>query len=324
MRRLWFSILLITEALMVGLLGGACSGAVCGPGTKQVQLQNGTLQCQPVDGLPDTIDCDADGGAVIVAGACVSRVQCGPGTRLDDASGQCIADGMADPCPPPASGNVCVSGTLHHFVDDSPLAAGETVHVGISDPLTFLAGGQPIAQLDSTGSFVFPDVPTPSSGLVAIGAGDLSGTPNIIVATGAQVVAGKIYHVDAYVLPRSVVEGWKTQTGDDFTGKGAYVAKFYADKMSSATNYTLFETMPLAGVTLVENGSAPSRPVRYFGSSLTGIDATLTATGASGAAVITAPAAISTYSGQGAGMTWPTVPGGSAPGVVFVTRFHPM
>jgi hypothetical protein len=309
-------------ALLLALVLAGCNSPVCGPGTKRVQLKGGTVQCQPVDGLPDTIPCDADGGAVIVGGACVSRVQCGPGTKLDAASGLCVADGMASPCPPPAGSAICVFGTLHHFIDDSPLGAGETVHVGISDPLNL------IAELDSTGTFVFPNVAVPSSGLVAIGAGDRSGTPNVVAATGAIVSPGKIYHVDAYVLPRSVVDGWQTQTGDDYLTQGAYVAKFYADPMASATDYSLYETMPVAGVTLLENGAPPAR-ARYFGTSLTTIDKMLTATGASGTALIAAPPSFSTYSGMGGtsggtAITWPALPGGSAPGVVFVTRFHPM
>ncbi len=309
-------------------VAAGCNTPTCGPGTSLVQIAGGALECQPATGLPAAIPCDADGGAVVVAGTCVSRVQCGPGTSLDAKSGLCVPSGSADPCPPPSAGHVCVSGTLHHFVDGSPLAAGETVHVGISDPLAFLSGSPPIAQLDSTGTYVFPDVPMPASGTIAIGAGDTSGMPNVVAATGAIVTAGKSYRVDGYVLPRAVVDGWKAQTGVDYYTGGAYVARFYADKQTDATDYTLFEKTPVAGVTLLEDGAVPMG-VRYLGAALDTVDATLTATGASGAALVAAPSGIHNFAGMGgtvAGATpsWPTLPGGSTAGVVFITRFHPL
>jgi hypothetical protein len=69
--------------------------------------------------------------------------------------------------------------------------------------------------------------------------------------------------------------------------------------------------------------------VRYFGASLTTVDGTLTATGASGAALVAAPSGIHTFGGMGgsvagAAPSWPTLPGGSTVGVVFITRFHPL
>lgn len=313
-------------ALALALAG--CNEPTCGPGTTLVQVKSGALQCQPTTGSAAAIPCDADGGAVVVAGTCVSRVQCGPGTSLDVASGRCVPSGLADPCPTPSAGHVCVSGTLHHFVDDSPLAAGETVHVAISDPLAFLNGSPPLFQLDSTGTFVFPDVPMPASGLLAVGAGDSAGTPNVVAATAAAVTSGKSYRLDGYVLARAVVDGWKAQTGTDWLAGGAYVARFYADKQTDATDYSLFEKMPVAGVALLEDGAAPMG-VRYLGASLATIDTALTATGAAGAALIPAPSGIRSFSGMGgtvagAPAMWPTYSGGSTAGVVFVTRFHAM
>ncbi|MGZ3425035.1 MAG: hypothetical protein ACXVCV_00235 [Polyangia bacterium] len=324
-----------TAVLAVAAAAAACAVVVagcnepsCGPGTTLVQIKGGALECQPATGLPTAIPCNADAGAVIVAGQCVSRVQCGPGTSLDARSGLCVPSGLADPCPPPAAGHVCVSGTLHHFVDDSPLAPGETVHVGISDPLAFLGGSPPLFELDSTGSYVFPDVPVPASGLVAIGAGDSAGTPNVVAATGAFVSAGKSYRVDGYVLPRAVVDGWQAQTGNDYFSGGAYVARFYAERQSDATDYTLFEKTPVAGVALLEDAAAPAG-VRYFGASLATVDGSATVTGASGAALVAAPSGIHNFSGMGGSVagavaSWPTVPGGSTAGVVFITRLHPL
>ncbi|MGZ3425463.1 MAG: hypothetical protein ACXVCV_02385 [Polyangia bacterium] len=320
----------MTRALVVSLaLAAGCNSPVCGAGTMQVQLKNGTLECQPVAALPDTIACDVDAGAELLGGACVSRIQCGSGTALDEPTGTCVATGQADPCPTPASGTICVSGTLHHFVDGSPLAGGETVRVGIADPLSYLGGGQPIAEIDSTGTFVFKDVPAPVSGSIAIGAGDQAGTPNVIAATAAPVAPGKSYRIDGYVLPRAVVDDWKEQTGVDYVASGAYVAGFYADRPTSPTDFTQFETTPVTSVQLLEDGAVPTRGVKYFGTSLMTVDSTLTATGARGTALLAAQANIHSYSGMGgtAGGTpivWPTVSGGSSPGVVFLSRFHPM
>ena len=323
-------------ALAVAAAGAAaavvagCNEPSCGAGTTLVQVKGGALECQPTTGSPAAIPCDVDGGAVVVAGTCVSRVQCGPGTSLDAQSGRCLPSGAADPCPTPSAGHICVSGTLYHFVDDTPLAPGETVHVGISDPLAFLSGSKPLFELDSTGSYVFPDVPMPASGLIAVGAGDTSGTPNVIAATAAIVTAGKSYRLDGYVLPRAVVDGWSTQAAVDYLANGAYVARFYADKTADATDYTLFEKTPVAGVALLQDGAA-AMGVRYFGAALTTLDTTLTATGASGAAIVAVPSGIHNFnftgmggSVAGAAAMWPTYPGGSTAGVVFVTRFHPM
>jgi hypothetical protein len=66
--------------------------------------------------------------------------------------------------------------------------------------------------------------------------------------------------------------------------------------------------------------------VKYFKTDLSGVDNTLTATGASGVAIVAAPVSgnFPTFSGLGGmSMPWEQLPGGSAPNLVFVTRFHP-
>ena len=102
---------------------------------------------------------------------------------------------------------------------------------------------------------------------------------------------------------------------------GAYVACYYKDKPPLPTNQQLVETMPASGVQLFASGAA-APGAHYLGANHT-IDGTLTATGALGCGVVAGDGSIATYSGSGGGVTrWENQPGSSAPGVVFVARFH--
>ncbi|HXU69202.1 MAG TPA: hypothetical protein VN947_07720 [Polyangia bacterium] len=314
-----------------GALCPACNTPSCGPGTKQVQQANGSLRCLPADGLPSTIDCDAEAGAVIVGGRCVSNVTCGPNTALDPASGQCLATGGGGDvpaCSTPMPGRACINGALLGFLDSMPFAG--MVHVAIYDPLTLLSGGGPLDSGDFMGGgYLFPNVPAPGLGLVAVVVGDADGknTTYVNCATGDQMVSnGNAYRIDGYVMPRAVADGWNAD-GFDIAAGGAYVAKFYSDAKEPATSQIANEKSPVAGVTLYQDG-APAAGVRYFDPALADISASATATTSVGAAIVAAPVSGSfpTFTGNGPTsmpITWEADPGGSAPGVVFVTRFHP-
>ncbi len=152
------------------------------------------------------------------------------------------------------------------------------------------------------------------------------GSVRQLTASGDQGVGAGTYRVDAYTIPASEVAAW------GFPGiaqTGAYVAKFYKDMKQPATNLVANETMPVAGVTLTKNGS--NAGVKYFNSTLTAIDPTLTVTGTSGVAAVDAAipmgGSFPTFTGQGPTampISWEMLPGGSAPNLVFITRFHPM
>ena len=320
------------SCLAASALLPACNMPSCGPGTQQVQQADGSLRCLPADGLPASVNCDVDGGAVIIGGQCVSAVTCGANTALNPASGQCEATGNGGgipACSSPMPGRACVNGALFSFLDSTPFTG--MVHVSVYDPFTLLSNGAPLDSGDFMGGgYLFPNITAPGLGLIAIVVGDANGSNTTFVncATGDQMVTnGNEYRVDAYVLPRAVTDGWKSASNFDIGPAGAYIAKFYSDTKEPPTSQIADEKSPVAGVQLTEDSAAVAG-VRYFDTSLGTISASATATSSVGAAILAAPVSGSfpTFSGTGPAsmpVTWEANPGGSAPGLVFVTRFHP-
>jgi hypothetical protein len=328
------SVVLVLAAVALNLTG--CNSAVCGPGTKLVQIKGGQLQCQPADGLPDSIPCNTDAGAAIVGGQCVSQIKCGDNTSFDPATGTCTGTGTGGggppACPTPKPGTVCLHGILHNVVDNTPYT-GPDIKVSYYDPLAFLAGSPAIATTTSSmGGYVFPDAAPTNLHYIAITTGDFNDeTVYVVAATGDQNVnAGQSYRVDGYVVPRSLTDSWKTQTGIDYLTQGGYVARYFGDKAPAVTNLADNETMKIAGVKITANGVVVPN-AQYFSTSLATIDPALKMTGMEGAAIVPTPAmgAPQQFSGTGgtvnnATPTWESQLGGTAPNVIFVSRYHPM
>jgi hypothetical protein len=305
----------------------SCNTPSCGAGTKQVQKQDGTLTCEQVD-LPAALTpCDFDMGATIVGGHCVSAITCGPNTTLEN--GQCVGTGTGGTvpvCANPTPGTFCVAGAINNFTDGMPFSG--SIHVAVYDPVAFLGGSPPLDQTDvTTPGYMFKDISAPGLGLIVIVTGDANrmNTTFVNTATGAQgVTNGNKYRVDAYAIPKAVTDSWKTTGGLDINVGGAYVAMYYSDMKPPATNLAFTEKMPVMGVQLVKDGTANPPGTKYFSTSVTTIDSALTSTSAIGGAVVPSPitGGFPQFSGMGGGITWEALPGGSATGVVFVTRFH--
>jgi hypothetical protein len=318
----WLSIVVACAATALA----GCNPPKCGPGTVQMQNKNGTLDCVPADVMQGAgIPCDADGGATVQGGSCVSAVTCGPGTTL--MGNRCVSNGgTGSGCSQPALGTACVYGSLVNFLDNT--AATATVHVQLVDPLSFLGGGTPIAEKDATGSYVFQDFKVPPQHLIAIIVTNPQGTTTYYTtATGDQGINNdNVYRVDGYVLEAATVQGWKPEI--DVDAVGAYVAKFYNDPKPLNTLLIANETNPVAGVQLTQSGLVVAG-AKYFGATLATIDAAATSTSTIGAAIIPAPDITSgfpNFSGTGptaSPITWESQPGASKKGAVFVTRFHP-
>jgi hypothetical protein len=319
-------------ALLAGIAG--CHDLACGPGTKQVQWANGDVQCVVADN-PATghVPCDVDGGnAEIVDGVCVSHVVCDPGSAsYDPISGLCTGSGMAaSVCPvcpaTPGAGQTCITGRVIDFATGAPLAAGtRSVRIGAYDPLSFLsdpAGATPIdSTTDDKGCFTFT-IPTPASGIVALGVDDPSAAvPKLALgASGAPILSNTSYKVDAYLVLQSLVDGY-AQVSAAYASGGTYVGCFYADPPPNPLTITFSEKLPVMGVKLVQNGVVPS-PVNYLKPDRT-IDAALTATGELGCAITTGSGHIDQFSGMGGAFArWETQLGGTAAPAVFVSRFH--
>ncbi|MGH8922630.1 MAG: hypothetical protein ACRD0H_30550 [Actinomycetes bacterium] len=246
-------------------------------------------------------------------------------------NGQCVgmaaAPGQPEACPTPTSGTICVNGALLGFVDNLPITA--TINVKAYDPSDFLGGGQPLGSGDfANGTFILKNIPAPGTALLVIAVGDADGMGTTYVTTGTgtqNVNAGKSYRVDGYVLPRTVLDGWGNTApgGASWLTTGAYLAKYYSDPAPPDTAVIANEKTPIAGVMMTEAGAVPAG-VKYFGATLAAIDGTLTATSAVGAAIAPPPPSITQFSGMGGSVaTWQLEPGGSAPKVIFISRFHP-
>ena len=249
--------------------------------------------------------------------------------------------GQAPPCPAPSAGNICINGLIKHLLDNTTLAAGETRRIALFEPLSFLTSPAPMPLLtadnqlavqDTDDGFVFANLKTPASNLVAIAVYDtsveLSGIPNAHkTGVGGQVFAGQVYRIDAFTSDKSMVTAWSGQSnGVDYATQGAYVLRYFAEPVGRPTEYIQNNVMPVASV-VVQKGTATPPQTRYFSSSLATIDPALTATSTTGAALLPAIGLVANYTGSG-GMfdnlpiKWNTLPGGTAPNVVFVTKFN--
>lgn len=307
----------------------SCNAPSCGPGTVQQQQTDGTLKCVAVDVPMQLTPCDTDGGnAVIVGGKCVSAIQCDPNTTMNE-NGICVgtSTGMKT-CHAPMPGTICVSGAVLDFKTETTNTIAP-LHVELYDPLALLMGGAALATTDLAtdgGSYVFQDAPPSPTGLIIV----LTGRTNanmILAGTGAQGIStGNSYRVDAYAIQKADSDTW----GFDIATGGAQIARYFSDMKPAPNLLVANEKTPVTGVILTENGSttAPAG-TKYFNAGLTAIDPTLTATGASGTAIVAAPVMGSnfpTFSGSGPTampIAWETLPGGSAAGLVVITRFHP-
>lgn len=317
----------LAAAASLGVSLSSCNEPSCGPGTVQQQQKDGTLKCVPVDVQAPLTPCDTDGGnVVIVGGKCVSAVQCDPGTTMN-VNGICVGTGGGGPvtCRTPATGKACVYGNILNFTDNMKNTV--PVRLELYDAVGLLQGGGLLASFDSSdgSSYVFQDFSPPPLGTIVVMTKTGAGAAMTNAGTGAVNVTGNNqYRVDAYAVKKADSDGW----GFDITTGGAQIAKYYKDPKPAPNQLVANETMPASGVTMIKDGS-PAAGAKYFNATLTAIDPTLTtATGTSGVAIVASPIAMGgsfpTFSGSGGGISpWETLNGGSAPGIVIITRFHP-
>ena len=322
-RSLWI-LVAVVGAGSLGISLSSCNNVACGPGTVQMQQKDGTLKCVPVSQQEMATPCDVDAGnVVIVGGKCVSAIQCDPGTTMD-INGICVGKGGGPVgCSTPSPGNSCVFGDIFNFTDGAKNAV-TPIHVALYDPQVLLSMGAAIAETDLTSdgsSYAFQNFKAPQLGLIVILTSSPTGTTMSLVAaaTGDQGVGAGIYHVDAYAVKAADVAGWNF----DVATAGAVIGKFYNDPKPPSNLLVANEKNPVAGVVMTKDGA--SAGVQYFNAGLTAVDNTLTSTSTSGAAIVAAPVTggFPTFTGMGGGITWEMLPGGSAAGLVLITRFHP-
>jgi hypothetical protein len=323
------SLSILVAVVGVGSLGmslSSCNNVACGPGTVQVQQKDGTLKCAPSDQQMGATACDTDGGGVvIVGGKCVSAIQCDPGTTMD-VNGICVGTSVGGPtCTTPSPGNTCVHGTIYDFT--TGMKNSLPVHIAVYDPQALLTGGMPLkeAELSDGSAYALPDFKVPTTGLIVIVTSTaMGGTAMTLAATGDQGVGAGIYLVDAYALKKADSDAW----GFDVASNGAQVGVFYSDPAPMPNALIIAnDTHAVAGVVMKQNGDPTG--VQYFNDTRTKVDGTLTATGASGAAIVAAPvtSGFPNFTGTGPAsmpLNWQTLSGGSVAGLVLITRFHAM
>jgi hypothetical protein len=144
-------------------------------------------------------------------------------------------------------------------------------------------------------------------------------------ATGDRNIgAGNSYVLDAYSVPKADSDAWNF----DIATGGAVIGKFYHDAPPPGNLLVANETMKASGVTFFKDSA--DAMAKYFDDTLTAVNPGLTVTGMQGVAIVASPVSggsFPTFSGSGGTPAppngWEMLPGGSAPGLVFISRFHP-
>ncbi|HEX2574440.1 MAG TPA: hypothetical protein VH877_33130 [Polyangia bacterium] len=315
----------------------SCSRTVCGTGTvARFDSEKGVTECVAAS-ASQGVQCDP-ATTLLQGGLCLADASkfpsCGPGTRLDPGTRNCVPSGTGGGVTPPPcdaqqpSGTFCINGTIRSLRNDA-FTTGVNLEVRIYNPLAFIADPQrtpPEATvMTSDASFVFNGVQDTSGiGLVAVAVTAPGAGTYVLGAVGLQgAQAGGRYTVEVFAVESALVLGWDQGAGlsgtNTFEAKGAYVARFIDEQRGRDAC-----GQRVAGVVLTESGQANLQQF-FFRGDLATIDPTLQATdAATGSVVTTNSGSLTNYTGSGGRILsrWETLPGASAPGVVFVQPFH--
>jgi hypothetical protein len=295
--------------------------------------------CGDANDTPDMnvvhVDCDLAAGMQIVGGTCIPKpILCAASECLDADGGTCGPCATTG-CKTPKPGTLCVTGDLYDFATNTKLATGaRTVRVSLYEPLTLLqmgiANAPALADItDDSGTFVFQDLSTPSSGNLAIVVRDpAAATPELEPADSlTAVTSGLIHHVDQFVVPKSLVDGWSTQAGASYDSTGGYVAFYYDQPVPSITEQLIaVDTRPVAGVVLTDSGLAVAG-AKFFAPDRATLSPTLVATGALGGTIGVPSSTATVLSGSGGTCAappckWENHLGAVIPHGLVLQRFH--
>jgi hypothetical protein len=268
--------------------------------------------------------CSGSSGSDDLAGLDLAAPDLQPGPDLS------VPLDLAGACPTPSPGKICVQGTVRRIIDDSALAQTDEVLVQIFDPLAFGSDPHttPLASVKTNGTFVFPDLATPTVGLVALVARDpFDGVPDagsprwLTTATTFAVTAGTSYAADAWATLLLEAETWSF-SGTDYATGGALVVRYFND-VAQPNVHTAYETMPAAGVDITIDGTV-SGTAKYFLASLLATPGNGNSTGTFGAAIDQVDSTTHQLSGKSTGVGWETAPVSGVPGVILFERLHKM
>ncbi len=348
----------------LGALAGAsqssCKSLACAPGT--IESNN---ECVAADVTTSTAACGPF--TVLQGNLCVPMFPptvCDPDTTSespDPATGviTCVGTGVSAGCtgtfvcPTPDGTHQTACGQIYDVETGAPLvktgATGALCTIGSEasgpcalgiqtfDAVAFAsnpATATPLANggfdIDDCGRFRVKNITQPSGPFIALGLDDAvpanagpAGVTNTVGIAFPKAMGTATSRLEHFVAKASLTAGW-TSSGGPTIASGIYMPLFRAHPATVASADSQ------AGVTMTKTGSTIPNDDFYFGSGATTrttIEPAATATGPTGAALVTNGTLSGLYSGTGglgSNCAWETHPGASVPQVLFIQIFHPV
>lgn len=349
-------ITLLVYLTALGAFASGCKGVNCGDGTTE---RDGI--CVPSNETVTTGKCGPF--TVLQGDTCVPMFPptvCDPGTTqpdTDQGTGvtTCIGTGMTScsakvPCPTPTDGKQIICGQIYDFETGLPFAAGGAT--GAQCPATPTASGPcslgihafdavafatsptttaPLATdavyIDDCGRYKVPGVVQPTGPFIALAIDDATqgagGSTNPVGIATAKAANQATKDLDAFVVRGAVAGSWGSPP---LLATGVYAAIYRGHR----TGTDLVEGIQLTiGPANMPATMVDSSRDFYFGATATTrttLDATATATGVNGTALLSGANLGEDYAGKGgipATCMWEIHAGAAIPGVVFIQTFRP-
>ena len=354
------SLVLLTLGALAAASQMSCKSLTCAPGT--IESNNA---CVAADVTTNNAACGPF--TVLQGDLCVPMFPptvCDPGTTSespDPTTGvvTCVGTGAsagctgAFACPAPDATHQTACGQIYDIETGMPFAkpgaTGALCTIGseatgpcalgiqtfdavafASDPAHTLPIANGGLEIDDCGRFRVKNITQPSGPFIALGLDDAvpanagpAGVTNTVGIAFPKAMGMATPNLEQFVARASLTDGW-TSSGGPTIASGIYMPIFRAHPAS------VVSTDNQAGVTVTKTGSTIPNDDFYFGSAATTrttIDPAATATGPTGAALVTNGSLSGLYSGLGglgANCAWETHPGASVPQVLFVQIFHPV
>jgi hypothetical protein len=253
------------------------------------------------------------------------------------------ASDLSTPCPvcdptQASSSTTCISGMLYDFVSNQAVgASAQSIRVAAYAQVDLTSGKPSLSEVEtSSGCFILPNVATPQSGLMAIVVEDPTGTTTPTLVEAAIFFTGganQLLRVDAYRLPKAVVDGWTAggvSVGDggvvDYYTQGAIVTQMIDVFQAAGGDQLANVGLNLAGGVTLTQAGAPVPNQRYLAPSRTSVQSGAVATSTAGVAVLPASSFSSITATGGtcssAACQWPTHVLASTAHVVQIQNYY--
>ena len=331
-----------------------------GAGCKEVECGEGTIEREGACVRADQSFSEAKCGefTVLVGGVCKPMFDptvCDTATTLPDVDPEtgvttCRGTGTGGcsapiACPPPAAGKQTICGQLFNFENNQPFAAASaegarcqapaasgpcSLGIRAYDAIAFgmnPATAQPLAvgdtYIDDCGRYRLTDITLPPGPFIGLGIDDAmqgpAGTTNTVGVATPKVAGTATRNFEAFIAAKSTTDQWTTSGGPPMSG-GIYAMVFRAGKSGTANRAGVMRTGGSAAVDEVYFQAAQT--------TRTTVDASATATGANGTALVTNASVNDglAYSGSGGlppECQYSTHAGVSLPFILFIQVLRP-